>query len=208
MAGTWCSALAAAMARSVPAAVPGLCDMVPRGVVPRRGTAHAWRCQATLWDVTPRHVTCCVPRCAMCYTVPCHVPRRDVPRPVPCRVPRRDGPRLAPCRVPRPLVCHVPLCCATSRAVPHPTPCHARPGPIPPHAAIPRVPARTTGTAWPPEYSPSLPTDTRTHGHNRSVAHGPRSTLYFLLPLYKNTGVPRARGGRRPSHSTKKYCYS
>lgn len=179
------------MARSVPAAVPGLCDMVPRGVVPRRGTAHAWRCQATPWDVTPRHVTCCVPRCAMCYTVPCHVPRRDVPRPVPCRVPRPLVCHAAMGHVLRRAVCHVPSCAMCRCAVPHPVPCH-----IPCRATSHAVPRQARSHPTPCCHPPCAGEDNRhslaagiqplsAHRHpdtRTQPLSGPRAEVDTLFP--------------------------
>ena len=151
--------------------------MLPCGVVPHRGTAHVRRCQATPWDATPCHVTCRVPHCAMCYTVPCHMPRRDVPRPVPCHVPRATSHHVpcatVLCHSPCCAMCHTMLChvprCATLRATPGQAPSH----PMLPSHAVPCALARTTGTSWPPECSPSLPTDTRTPGRRDTTAQRP-----------------------------------
>lgn len=179
---------------------------------------HAALCHAVAWHMPGSARSChgmprlaashAVHHTAACYTVPRHVPRRDVPRPVPCHVPH-------------PIVCHVPPCCATSHAMLRATPCCATSHAVPHQArSYPTPCCRPTPCHMPwrrqraqPSHRNTAPLcpqtpgqrDTRTQGHNRSVAHGPRSTLYFLLLLYKNTGVPRAHGGHRPSHSTKKY---
>lgn len=115
-------------------------------------------------------------------------------------------------------LCHTVSCatsCATSPRVPHCVPCH---GPHPSlcqchlsHRVVPHAPHHPMSHLLCPgeDIRHSLATRTqllRTHshqdrhrdrgtqGHDVSVAHGPRSALYFLLPLYKNKEVPRGRG--------------
>lgn len=150
----------------------GLRDTVPCGVVPRRGTALAWRCQATPWDVTPRHVTRCVPRCAMCYTVPCHVPRRDVPR----RVPHPLVCHAVVCHVLCRAMCHIPSCAMCHCAVPHPVPCHiprrAAPGQVPSHPMLPSH-VCWRGQQAQPGHRNTAPLCPQTPGHTDTTAQRP-----------------------------------
>lgn len=154
---------------------PGHCTQHGWGEGPDRAVTCGTRCC----------VVCAVPGSARpcggtCHTVVAHAPCHTVPCATSCATPH--------C-VPHPshAVGHTML-----SHTPHPMSHPMCPGKDIRHNLATRIPAHSHQDRH---------RDKGTQGHI-SVAHWPRSALYFLLPLYKNKEVPHGRG-HCPSMYTK-----
>lgn len=138
--------------------------------VPYHGTAHSWQCQALWWH---HGLMCPVPCATLC----------GVPPPVPHSV---------PCHGPHPTVCHA-MCHTMLSHLPHHVPHYPMSHPMCSGKDI-RHNLAARIQPLPAHSHQDRHRDKGTQGHDISVVHGPRSALYFLLPLYKNKEVPRGRG--------------
>ncbi|CAN8193242.1 unnamed protein product [Coccothraustes coccothraustes] len=147
--------------------------------------------------------------CDLCHPVAWHIPGSARPRGGTAQpLVSRALCQTVLCHV----LCHIPSC-ATSCAVPRATsqlvPCHLSHCVVPhgphhprPHPLCPGKDIRHSLATRTQPLRAHRHRDRGTQGHDASVAHGPKSALYFLLPLYKNKEVPHGRG-HCPSMCTK-----
>lgn len=148
-------------------------------------------CRTTAWH-TPGSARPCggtlqpVMSHALCHAVSCATSHR-VPCCVPCHGTHYEVPHPVPCHGPHPSLCHA-VCHTVLSHTPHTTPCH-----------IPCALARTSDTAWPPEYSLSLPTatrtDTGTKGHRDTTSQWPIGRGQHFISFCHCTKIKKCHMG-------------